>query len=220
MPLSPHRSLILSIAMHMVNVVIYEFVFIFLCKIRPRWCAPPLPSLRTYFGSGYMWLERQAKCNILVYFYPLEVAAHSSPNERTNERQQTIFMLFMCCVSIICLSILFCLRFDEYPSVRRQTTAAQTNVAECECIPGASESDIEQNKRKWKCRRKANVRARLQTLRKWLGCSWLALTTTSSTHSENMYIFTKNCRCRFRRQAHCKMKRKKQRKCAWWMCER
>lgn len=70
-----------------------------------------------------------------------------SPTNVTNERQQTIFMLFMCCVFIICLSILFCLRFDEYPSVRRQERAMRINIG-CE-----QEMELNENTEKGKSER-------------------------------------------------------------------
>lgn len=168
---SSSLSLSLCIAMHMVNVVIYEFVFIFRCKIRPRWCAPPLPSTASVcFGSGYMWLERQAKCNILVYFYPLEVAAHSSP-KWTNERTTTNHFHVIYVLRFHHLSLDFILSPIWWISIR--PTSNDSSVKRM--LPnvntsGASESET-QNKRKWKCRRKANVRARLQTLCKWLESS-------------------------------------------------
>lgn len=86
----------LSGPVHMVNVVIYV-LYTFLCDTSARgteWVGRPCIRI---FGSGDMRSNDKAKRNILVYFYPNEVAEHFSPkwtSQRTTDNKP--FSCYLC----------------------------------------------------------------------------------------------------------------------------
>lgn len=137
----------------------------------------------SYFRLGLYVLERKAKRNILVYFYPLEVAEHLSPNERTNEsttertykRTTTNHFHVIYVYHFHHLSLDFILSPIWWISIRPMSNdTTQTSDANKSYVAG-SECDWEKNR--MKIQKKANARL--------LAHSQTCLTNDLRVHSSN-----------------------------------